>query len=769
MSGRIWLAALALVVTLAAGCSHADSKAPRAAKPTLPAEKLGPGYFVSQPPAGALCAIDSAGHRVKPSVTSDFSGPPTSNRWWSSLMFKYDPKNRHSFALHAHPLVLRARAAGLGVGYPDTPTVTPRAYMHEFSEDLLIGLAGLDAAETRVASYSDWMVTADWQDRLRLSFGHGLPFVYGERRDASAVVIRISKEMQNNWTIFAENKEAVGVRVGRHHYGLFAPLGGRWLKNDAELSLEAGTSRHFSLAVLPDGQPETLELFRAHAYAAVRATRVSWKFDEKTSTVSSDFAVESDFVAECTGNACAGLSRQPLLALYRHQWLNAGTQAYLPGTYDSPRGKMKLLAADHFEMQAKLTGILPILPGVPGHEKSRITNHVRAVLDEPELFPLGLGEKPDHDAYWEGKSFGKLSNLVQLTDQLGETELRDRLLSAIERRLEDWFDGQQPRLFYYDAEWRSFMGFPDSYGSATQINDHHFHYGYFVMAAATVARFDPAWADAWAPFVERLIRDAANWSRADESAPFLRHMDAYAGHSWANGPAQFEEGNNEEASSEELNFSSASLLWGTLRHDREIQALGAFLVTQQVAAVEQYWFDVDNQVFPADFEHPVVAMVWGAGGKYDTWFDQDPTVIHGINFLPFTGASLYLGRKPEFVRKNFDVLLGRSHGEITTWRDYVLMYLATADAKLAREHFERDPHFLPEFGNSMAFTLHWLQAWEELGHLDTTTTADVATAAVFVQGNKRSYSAFNPDPTARTVTFSDGKTLRVPARSLAWR
>jgi endoglucanase Acf2 len=267
--------------------------------------------------------------------------------------------------------------------------------------------------------------------------------------------------------------------------------------------------------------------------------------------------------------------------------------------------------------------------------------------------------------------------------------------------------------------------------------------------------------------VERLIGDAANWSREDKSFPVLRYMDVYAGHSWANGPAQFEEGNNEEASSEELNFSNACLLWGALTRNREVRDLGAFLASQQVAAVEQYWFDVDRQVFPKTFQHPVAAMVWGAGAKYDTWFDQDPTVIHGINFLPFTGASLYLGRHPKFVEGSFDLLLKRSHGQITTWRDYIFMFLATADAARAEELFERDPHFEPEFGNSMAFTLHWLQAWKDLGHFDTQTTADVATAAVFIKDGRRTHSAFNPDEKLRVVTFSDGKVLRVGPRSLA--
>src|SRR5262249_39545955 len=159
------------------------------------------------------------------------------------------------------------------------------------------------------------------------------------------------------------------------------------------------------------------------------------------------------------------------------------------------------------------------------------------------------------DCYWEGKSFGKIANLVRIADQLGEASTRDRLLSAIKTELEDWFDGQYPRMFYYDKNWRTLIGFPSMYKSGRQMNDHHFHYGYYIFAAATVAQYDPAWAKKWGSFVELLIKDADNWDRSDTRFPFLRYFDPYAGHSWATGTTFFPEGNNEESSSEDANFA----------------------------------------------------------------------------------------------------------------------------------------------------------------------------------------------------------------------
>ena len=67
-----------------------------------------------------------------------------------------------------------------------------------------------------------------------------------------------------------------------------------------------------------------------------------------------------------------------------------------------------------------------------------------------------------------------------------------------------------------------------------------------LQAAAAIARYDGGWAKTWAPFLNLLVADAANADRRDKRFPFLRYMDPYAGHGWANGPSQYHDGNNEE-------------------------------------------------------------------------------------------------------------------------------------------------------------------------------------------------------------------------------
>lgn len=70
----------------------------------------------------------------------------------------------------------------------------------------------------------------------------------------------------------------------------------------------------------------------------------------------------------------------------------------------------------------------------------------------------------------------------------------------------------------------------------TYYNDHHFHYGYFILTAAIIGHLDPTWlTKANVDYVNTLVRDVANPSSADKYFPVYRNFDWYHGHSWAHG------------------------------------------------------------------------------------------------------------------------------------------------------------------------------------------------------------------------------------------
>jgi endoglucanase Acf2 len=761
-----------LVAAMGAACGP-GTLAPRPrATPPLAGQKVGAGFVLTHPPADAELPSNRDRHPVLPKVTADFAGVPTSNDWWSSLIWQADARgiNPYSEPMYAHPLTLRARADGLLLGYPTRPEVTAREYMYRATEDLVVGLQGLDAPATRVAAYSDWTVTASWQrarDELRVTFGHGLPFVYckktGPLPARIATTVKSGDGAAARADVLHAGDDFLVLRVNDHVYAAFAPSGASWrASGDAFVSDLAGKD-FFSVAVLPDARPATVQLFRSRAFAFVTDTRASWRYDATTATLRSTFEVKTEL--EQAGPESVD---EALLALYRHQWRNTDTPL-LDLSYLSPRGEMKLMSGKSFATAMRFNGVLPILPRVEENDHSDLEFYVKQIYwRKDEQFPLGLGEKPERDSYWDGKSLFKLANALQIADQIGYVAARDYLLQAVKNELEDWFDGREPRALYYDKNWRTLIPVPGGFGSGLELNDHHFHYGYFVFAAAIVARFDRAWAERFADDVEMLIRDAANWDRRDDRFPFLRYMDVYAGHSWANGPAEFLEGNNEESSSEDVNFSAATILWGALTEQPALRDLGIFLYTQQTAAIEQYWWDVDHAVFPDGFDHTAVAMVWGAGGRYDTWWDPNPIFVHGINVVPAGGGSLYMGRHPDYILRNYGEMAARNRGDPLTWRDLSWMYLALAKPDRAAELLGSARYFTPEFGNSMAMTRHWIDNLVRLGQLDTTVTADIPTYAAFRRGNERTHVAFNPTARALRVAFSDGASIALAPHELGY-
>lgn len=762
MSSRFrWLF---LAVLCSCGAGSID-KAELPKHPPGKVKKAGAGFLTKTVPDDEHIAVNEKGKRALPKITSDFVGVVKSNTWWSSLIWQWNEKNPYSENLFAHPLALKAYKDGLGVSYPDKPKVEVREYMFQYAEDFRVGVEGLASPDTRVAGYSDWAVTAEWSgaSALRATLGHGMPFVYFTKTGTAKAQLKVAGD-EDNLDVWHDGGEVMGITVAGHNYGVFGPSKSRWEKKGGKLESDLGGKDYFSIAILPEKSDEILERYRKHAYAFVTDTKVAYVYDEPSATLSTSYELTTRQMDDGKG-----LSQDPIVALYPHLWKHAPSQPYYAETYVSPRGTLKIAETRKFSTEFKFNGILPALPTIPGTDLGSVPRYVKEVANQAEMYTKGFGPRTSRDSYWGGKSLGRNANLLEIAEQLGMESERDRLLVGMENELIDWFDGQTPRAFHFDPDWHSVVAFPSSYGSADELNDHHFHYGYFIGAAAAIANRDPEWTKSFRPFVDVLVKDVANWERSDTRYPFMRHMDVYAGHSWANGPSHFDAGNNQEASSEDTNCSSAIILWGAATGRKEIRDLGIFLLVNQIAAAEQYWFNIDKENFPKGFNHLAAGMVWGAGAKYDTWFDRDPALIHGINYLPFTGASLYLGRNAKYVQSAFDEINTESRGSMTAWRDYMLMYLALANPQKARDMFNDDPYFEPEFGNTLAMTYDWIAKLATInGKVDTSVTADAPLYAVFKSGKVRTYLAYNASDKAITVKFSDGAKLKVAPRGYGY-
>jgi hypothetical protein len=160
--------------------------------------------------------------------------------------------------------------------------------------------------------------------------------------------------------------------------------------------------------------------------------------------------------------------------------------------------------------------------------------------------------------------------------------------------------------------------------------------------------------------------------------------------------------------------------------------------------------------------------------------------------LPITGASLYLGKDPEFVQRNYDAIwteyaLWDGDGGLfnkdlvkVRWQDIVYKYLAFADPDTAIENWKDtnlnedpingvDPALGIEFGESRAHTYQHLQMLKQFGQPDfSVRPIGHSLGAVLNKDGVKTYVGYNPTSEPKTLKFSDSMGLvDVPANSFA--
>ncbi|MGI9467151.1 MAG: glycosyl hydrolase [Rubripirellula sp.] len=679
-------------------------------------------------------------------VSQRFKGRAPTNQWFSSLVWE-----KHSQNMFPHPMGVVFGDSGLSLAYPGAAMVSSADSIMgggvSSNGDIVIGHSEIVSADsTHLDSNSQWFITGVQESGdavLRMTIGHGSPFVFcryagGTPRLTFAHVP----------TVFMKLSDSVmGITVRGNHYGIFGADGSSWDGLGSSTFTNESTRDYFSVALLPDGSERTLRMFAGYAHNHVVGSDAQYKIADGHLVTEYNFEIETLGGSDTSGT---------LFATYPHQWKYL-TTPLTDLVYKSVRGNMKLGTGDQFRTRLPLQGVLPMLPVAGSVDRQRLLGYLKQEVSR--------AKPKTADTYWEGKHLGRLATLAGIAEVLGEDRIEDQFVNEMQLRLEDWFvasPNETNGLFFYDKNWGTLIGSPASYGSDAELNDHHFHYGYFIRAAAEVARRNPEWGAQWGKMVDLLVRDIASGSAEDDLFPRLRCFDVYAGHSWASGHAKFGDGNNQESSSEAMNAWYGMMLWGEVTGNDLIRDRGVYLYNTERVAIEEYWFDVSSTNFPANFPEVALGMVWGGKGAFATWFSADIDCIHGINWLPFTPASIYMGRHPDYIKRNFDrITAKRKQGSDYNngWGDLVVMFGALQDPAIGLTHLGKHPQCKIEEGNTHAFMFHWLQVLNRYGVNHAEVTSNHPFVNVFEKNGKNTYVAYNFDDAPLKVTFSDGTTL----------
>ncbi|WP_062317376.1 glycosyl hydrolase [Demequina maris] len=650
------VATLAGVLALAgAGCTASDEP------DAVPATVAAAGPREDGPDPSILPTAADAG--VATRLAADVV-PPT-NRWYSALAFG-DP----GLPVFPAPLSFQAVDGGFAMGLT-RPDPQPAAILAPAVAELTVTVAGASGfGEVTAAGPVGVTLTTG---PVELTLAQGVPVV--------AVTSDGGAEATLSTPFEAAGDDLATATVGETEYGIALD---RATVDGTTLALDPGGSAQ--LFAVPEGGDAAA--FASALGPVVAGADASFALGE-AATTTIGYADEPTVVAVPAARA-VGLD------------CGLGSYATIHGTYEVCRASSVSWDVPLVEPSAALD-----LGGLTGAQRDAIA----------AAFAADAGAEPElpADTYFGAKALYRLANLLQVADALGEDAFAEQLQGTLETQLDLWgaADGcaeRAERCFTYDPALRGVVGLATAFGSE-QFNDHHFHYGYLLYAAAVAGARDPELAERIGPVMDLVAEDIAAPGTSD-AFPVRRAFDPVEGHSWASGISPFADGNNQESSSEAALAWNAVALWADLRGDDALGASARWMLSAESEAATRLWLAPDLTGLDG-YAHPIVAIEWGAKRDYATWFSDDPAAMLGIQVIPAQPAAAgYLAAVPA---DRIVAAVDEAWGQTTPsqFADYLLMYRALAgDEERAAAWAEAIelPDSAIDDGDSRTWMLAWIAA-----------------------------------------------------------
>lgn len=379
------------------------------------------------------------------------------------------------------------------------------------------------------------------------------------------------------------------------------------------------------------------------------------------------------------------------------------------------KGIMSGYATNKLIMSEKLHTEIQFLP-VPSQNDSssgssaKTVNYSDEVKDKiskaakKELAQNITNEVNIGSTYTAGKAFDKYAYiLLVVNDILQNNDTTKSVLEEMKKAFEIYTKNNQPLPLMYDSKFKGISSTAaqkskdpgEDFGNP-YYNDHHFHYGYFIHAAAVIGHVDKQqggnWAEENKDWVNALVRDVANPSDEDSHFPVFRMFDWFAGHSWAHGLFASSGGKDEESTSEDYNFAYGMKLWGNVLGDKKMEARGDLMISVLKRAMNAYFYlKDDNGNHPKNFiKNKVAGITFENQVDHTTYFGTNTEYIQGIHMIPITPVSSTM-RTQEFVQQEWDQVIEPILKDVESgWTGILRSNQAIIDPKSSYKFFADD-------------------------------------------------------------------------------
>ncbi|KAJ2079692.1 hypothetical protein H4R24_003610 [Coemansia sp. RSA 988] len=435
---------------------------------------------------------------------------------------------------------------------------------------------------------------------------------------------------------------------------------------------------------------------------------IGGKASIQTSEDSADFSINWKVRKGDDANAllmCALPHHQH--SLTNAQWVDGAEE------YWSSKGHMRMVRGSHWYWFEEIEplGFSGQTPLTETHKDKLLT----LVKADVEALPADTGALPP-DPYFFGKALARAARLALIADEIGDIDSRDLALQRVIAWLEPWLAGTNSNRLVYDTEWKGYctqagLSDPGADFGQGRYNDHHFHYGYFVYAAAVLSKLSPNWTKSRLDVLDIFVRDYCNPSDSDPAFPFMRHFDFFEGHSWAAGLFAFADSRNQESTSEAINSYYAAYLYALATGRHDIAQYVRAVLQLEARATRTYWHigDVSSDIYPTEYSHDkaIVGILWSSKMDFATFFGANPEFIYGIQFMPYVPASALILKKTWIEAIWSRYLLAVADGaQSDPWREIIELSYAVVEKEHTLTRISRITNH--DDGNSASNSYYWV-------------------------------------------------------------
>ncbi|KAK2858419.1 hypothetical protein FQN49_004755 [Arthroderma sp. PD_2] len=305
--------------------------------------------------------------------------------------------------------------------------------------------------------------------------------------------------------------------------------------------------------------------------------------------------------------------------------------------------------------------------------------------------------------YFSGKGLNKFAGAIYtINDLVGDKGMAAEPFKGLKASFARFVDNKQQIPLVYDTVWKGVVSSGTYQNGDTGLdfgnalyNDHHFHYGYFILSAAIIGKLDPAWLDANKAYVNMLVRDSGNSVDNDEMFPFSRAFDWFHGHSWAKGLFESSDGKDQESTSEDTMYAYAIKMWGKTTGDKSMEARGNLMLGILARSLNNYFLmKSDNVNQPKNFiANKVTGILFENKIDHTTYFGANLEYIQAIHMLPLLPNSAYT-RSAEFVKEEWEAMFAPNAAVpaekvVGGWKGVLFANLALIDPEASWKYFSQ--------------------------------------------------------------------------------